>query len=550
MKTHPALIVTIVTVSLASMLTSASAQQTDADTPLRKQPAGAAPAAPAAQAGGKTATPDNATTPEADKTLRLNFRGVPLEMVLDYLSDAAGFTIVLDAPVSGKVDVWSYQPLSKDEAVDLLNTVLAKNGYAAIRNGRTLRIISREDAKTKDIPVKSGNNPDEIPKSEEMVTQVIPVRHANAAQLIQNLQPLLPSYARDSFTANESGNSLLLTATRTDVHRMVEIVKALDETISSTSSLRVFPLKFADAKELANAIKELFQPQTTQGQGNNRGNNPFFGGGGPGGFGGGNFGGGNFGGGNFGGGNFGGGNNGGRGGRNSGTAANIRVTAVPDEQSNSLIVSAPEDLMPQIEKLVQDLDVAVSDITELRVFRLRNADPLEMADIFAGLFPDETTSRNGNNQNQGGFQVGGFRGGFGGFGFNNRNNQQTTSERSKKKGKVMAVPDQRTSSLIVSAASELMPQIAEMIAQLDMPAKKQKVFVYSLENADVQQVEQIVRDMFDRSGTSTSRGGQNDNNALQNRSQMNQQGSSTSGGVGNNNTLGGLGRTGGNQAFR
>jgi hypothetical protein len=83
-----------------------------------------------------------------------------------------------------------------------------------------------------------------------------------------------------------------------------------------------------------------------------------------------------------------------------------------------------------------------------------------------------------------------------------------------------------------------------------MPAKKQKVFVYSLENADVQQVEQIVRDMFDRSGVSTSRGGQNDNNALQNRSQMNQQGSSTSGGVGNNNGTGGFGRTGGNQAFR
>jgi type II secretory pathway component GspD/PulD (secretin) len=545
MKTHPALIVTVVAVSLAGVLASASAQQ--ADTPPRKQPPGAAPAEPTPPADGKTTTRDNAPAPDTEKTLRLNFRGVPLEMVLDYLSDAAGFTIVLDAPISGKVDVWSYQALSKDEAVDLLNTVLAKNGYAAIRNGRTLRIISREDAKTKDIPVRSGNNPDEIAKSDEMVTQVIPVRHANATQLIQNLQPLLPSYARDSFTANESGNSLLLTATRTDVRRMVEIIKALDETISSTSTLRVFPLKFADAKELANAIKELFQPQTTQGQGGNRGfNNPFFGGGGPGG---GNFGGGNFGGGGFGGAGFGGGNAGGRGGRNSGTAANIRVSAVPDEQSNSLIVSAPEDVMPQIEKLVQDLDVAVSDITELRVFRLRNADPLEMADIFAGLFPDETTSRNGNNQNQGGFQVGGFRG-LGGFGFNNRNNQPVSSERSKKKGRVTAVPDQRTSSLIVSAASELMPQIAEMITQLDMPAKKQKVFVYSLENADVQQVEQIVRDMFDRSGTSGSRGGQNDNNALQNRSQMNQQGSSTSGGVGNNNGFGGTGRTGGNQAFR
>ena len=521
MKTYAAI---IVTVGLAGLLANASAQQTDAP---EKKPSAAttAPAVPGGEPG-----------------LRLNFRGVPLEMVLEYLSDAAGFTIVLDTPVSGKVDVWSNQALSKDEAVDLLNTVLAKNGYAAIRNGRTLRIISRDDAKTKDIPVKSGNNPDDILKSDELVTQVIPVRHASATQLIQNLQPLLPSYARDSFTANESGNSLLLTASRTDVRRMVEIVKALDETISGTSTLRVFPLKYADAKELANAVKELFQPQSTQTQGNNRGgNNPFGGGGG----GGGQFGGGNpfGGGGNFGGG---GGNNaaGGRGGRSSGTAASIRVSAVPDEQSNSLIVSAPDDVMPSIERLVQELDVAVSDITELRVFHLKNADPLDMADIFVELFPDESTSR--NNQNQNGIQFGGFRGvGGGAFGNNNnRNNgQSASSERAKKKGRVSAVPDQRTSSLIVSAASELMPQIAEMISRLDVPAKKQKVFVYSLENADVQQVEQILRDMFDRSGNSASRNSQNQGSALNNRSQMNQQGSTTGGGVGN--TTG----TSGNRSF-
>jgi type II secretory pathway component GspD/PulD (secretin) len=477
---------------------------------------------------------------DEEKGLRMNFRGVPLEMVLDYLSDAAGFTIILETEVKGKVDAWSTQPLGKQDAVDLLNTVLAKNGYAAIRNGRTLRIISREDARTKDIPVKSGNDPEEITKSEEMVTQVIPVRHANATQLIQNLQPLLPAYARDSFSANESGNSLLLTATKTDVRRMVEIVKALDDSISATSGLKVFALKYADAKALATAVKELFAPQTTQqGQGGRGGFNQVFGGGGGNGGPGGGFGG------------FG-GQNGGRGGRNTAATANIKVNAVADEESNSLIVSAPDDVMPSIEKLVQELDVASSDVTELRVFHLFNADPMEMADLFTELFPDDT--KTSNNQGPGGFQFGGggFRGGFGGpFGNNRNNNQTAASDRLKKKGRVSAVPDQRTSSLIVSAASELMPQIEEMIKQLDVPAKKQKVFVYSLENADVQQVEQILRDMFDRSGTSANRNSQNQNNALQNRSQLNQQGSTTSGGVGNANGFGGTGGgRGGNQAFR
>jgi hypothetical protein len=94
-----------------------------------------------------------------------------------------------------------------------------------------------------------------------------------------------------------------------------------------------------------------------------------------------------------------------------------------------------------------------------------------------------------------------------------------------------------------------MPQIEEMVAQLDSsPAKKQKVFVYSLENADVQQVEQIVREMFERT-TTGNRNNANQNSPLLNRSQSNQ--GTTGGGAGNtgfgnqNNQGGGVG-----QAFR
>src|SRR5207247_8601879 len=186
----------------ASVLTTAVAQNADSTT----------------NADTKSARTNAVPASDSEKGLRLNFRGVPLDMVLNYLSEAAGFIIVLETELKGKVDVWSNQPLSKEEAIDLLNTVLAKNGYAAIRNGRTLKIVSRDEAKTKDIPVRAGSDPDQIPKNDEMVTQVIPVKYANATQLTQNLQGLLPSYA--TLTANDSGNALVLTGTQSDIRRM------------------------------------------------------------------------------------------------------------------------------------------------------------------------------------------------------------------------------------------------------------------------------------------------------------------------------------------
>ncbi len=308
-----------------------------------------------------------------DDELRLNFRGAPLEMVLDYLSKATGFTIVLETEVKGKVDVWNNRPLTRDEAVEVLDSALNRNGYAAVRNGRTLTIMTRDEAKKRNIPVMPGSNPEAIPKTDEMVTQIIPVRYANVSQLVKDLEPLKPSYA--TLTANDSANALVLTDTRANVRRMVEIVNALDTSVSSVSTVRVFPLKYADAKDLAAAVKDLFaSPTTNQQQGNNA--RQFFRG--------------------FGGGGPGGGGPGGGTDNSSAQRVTPHVSAVADDRSNSLVVSAPEEYIPTIEQLVREIDVSVSDVTELRVFHLSNADPVETAALFAQLFPDDRKTADQN----------------------------------------------------------------------------------------------------------------------------------------------------------
>jgi type II secretory pathway component GspD/PulD (secretin) len=202
---------------------------------------------------------------QVEEGLRFNFRGVPLDTVLDYLSKEAGFIIIRNTEVSGRVDVWSHQPLSKDEAIDLLNTILNDKGYAAIRNGRTLTIVDRDEAKQRVIPVRKGNDPEQMPKTDEMVTQIIPVRYTDAVQLVDDLQPLLPSYA--TLTANQSSNAVVLTDTQANIRRMTEIIQALDTSISEVSTLKVFALKHADAKELADLINKLFESQSSGGGG-------------------------------------------------------------------------------------------------------------------------------------------------------------------------------------------------------------------------------------------------------------------------------------------
>src|ERR1019366_1660070 len=276
----------------------------------------------------------------------------------------------------------------------------------------------------------------------DMVTQIIPVRYASVSQLVPNLELLLPTTA--TLSANESANSLILVATRTDIKRMLKIINALDTSIASVSSIRVIPLKYADAKDTATLISSLFTPQSS-GQGGNAG-----GGGGRANLfsmiAGGGFGGGGFGGRGGGPGGGGGGRGGGGAGGGGGGAASAKVVAVGDDRSNSLVVSAPADLLATIENMVKEIDQEVTDVTELRLFRLVNADPAAPADQLATLFPDPTASNN-NGQNIMPFFMRGPGGGGG----------RTTaaaagSDRMKKMGRVLAVPDPRSSSIIVTAS--------------------------------------------------------------------------------------------------
>jgi type II secretory pathway component GspD/PulD (secretin) len=509
-------------------------------TAVRAQDSATAPTSSEAAkpvADATSSVPASAGAEDPNKPLRLNFRNAPLEMVLNYLSEAAGFIIVPETEVRGKIDVWSNQPVTQDEALGILTSALNKNGLTALRNGRTLTIVRKDDVKRRDIPVKRGAEPDTIPKDDEVVTQIIPIAYISAAQLVQNLTPLLPTGAE--LAANEAGNALILTDTQTNIRRMTEIIGALDTSLAGSSTLRVFPLHYADAKDLATLVKELFSVQATSGGGNNNrgggGFASFLGGGGFPGFG------------DRGGGGGAGGGTGGSGGGGGNRAAASRVTAVADEHSNSLVVNAPEDVLPAIAELVRSVDKNVEDVTEVRAFRLRYADPVEMAELLTSLFPDETQQAGG-----GGNQVrfgGGPFGGFGGRGGGDNNANAGDSDLARKKGKVLAVPDQRTGSVIVKAARDLMGQIAQMVEQLDSnPAKKQKVFVYELDNADPTEVEQVLRSLFENQNTqnrNTTRNNQNQGSALTTRqNQNNQNQNRTATGFGQGGTGGGFGQGG------
>lgn len=463
---------------------------------------------------------------KGDGRLRLNFRDASLSLVLDYLSEAAGFVVSPSSKVDlhGKVTVIASQPVTREEAVGILHKALSEHQYAANVEGNILNIYVVDSSNTEIIAGVPDNNFTNVPPTREMVTQIVYVRNVESSTLISSLQPLMPSGT--SMTANQGANAIVITDTKANIRRMVQLVRALDTPSVSPSGVEVFPLQYADATALAQVVTQLFQTSDTSSQGRG-GRGGFFGGfGGP-----------------FGGGSGGGGNN------NPSTPAGRvsapKVTAVADERSNSLVVSAAEDQMPLVRAIVQQMDVDVDAVAELKVFRLKNADPQETADQLTSLFPDTTQQ----NQRTRGF---GFGGPFGGFGGGNTSTASQPSERRKSQSKVTAVADPRTQSVIVSASRDMMSSVAGIIEQLDSdPSRKKKVHVIKVENRDpqelVQDLQAVIATDSSTSGTlGASRTSGQTGSQLNTRQQNNTRNQGTTSGfntgLGQGGTRGGTGR--------
>ncbi len=382
---------------------------------------------------------DSNNTSMADTKILLNFKDASLETILEYLSEVAGLVVVADESLGDRLTVISRQSLNIDEAVSLINTILKEKGYAAVRMGRTLKIVTLDEAKKMNIPVRSGTDPEKIIASDDLVTHVIPIRYANAVRLREDLASLIPTYA--DLTANEDSNVLILTATTADIKRFVEIVSALDTHLSAVAEVRVYRLNYANATNVAELINTIFEQQQ-QGGSSSQDEGPF-----------------------------------GRirefmrrGGRGGGqdsssqetTGPRTSVSAAADERTNTVVVSGPSDVLTVIDGVIKDLDSKPGEELTVFTYHLKNAQAENLQEVLNNLYTEMSSLTTG----QTGTRTGGTggRGGFMGMGIGT--GAQSISDLLEQ---VYFEADTDTNALLVMATPKNWARVKKILDDLDKP---------------------------------------------------------------------------------
>lgn len=299
---------------------------------------------------------------ETADVVSLDVRGLDIDNLLQFYSRMFALTVVKDPNLTGAVTIMCPQPVSRQEALDILNSVLEVRGFTSVLRGSLLKIVPLAKAVQSNVGLAVGRSPTQ--EGDQVVTQLIPLTSADAVQLQSELTPLVSAGA--SIIGNAASNTLTITDYASNIARLLQIINQLDST--NATQVRVFPLTYAQAAEVAPLLTQMFFTQPRAGATTSRTQVPGFLQ------------------------RLQGAVAAASGGRSPATAAPVGQ-AVADSRTNSILVSTSKERMEAIAEVIKNLDRPVERQGNLTIIALQRANAQDVATALNQALGGRTTAQ-------------------------------------------------------------------------------------------------------------------------------------------------------------
>lgn len=258
----------------------------------------------------------------------LNFVNADIPSVIKAVGELTGRNFIIDPRVKGTVIITSAKPVSRELVYPILLSALRMQGFTAIEGQGATKIVPEVEAK-QNYSVIRGKELNE--RGDRIITQVYPLQHETAAQLLPVLRPLIG--ANNAIAVLPASNTLIITDYADNLRRIGAIIESVDH--PSQSDTAVIRLQHVSAVDLAQSLGRLMADATAaDGQ----------------------------------------------------PAGGARLAIVPDVRSNALLVrSSSSSRIQMLRELVAGLDVPGALGGNIHVVYLKNAEAGKLAETLRSL---------------------------------------------------------------------------------------------------------------------------------------------------------------------
>jgi general secretion pathway protein D len=255
-------------------------------------------------------------------------------------------------------------------------------------------------------------------KPQDVTVRILALKNVSASDLAKELTPLYQKMGGRSpretieVTANERSNSLIIYSSEANFKVIEKLVTGLDTEDAMDKVTRTFPLKNADAQDVAKQLQDLNRDQDSSSR------YPYF--------------------------MF---------SPSAATKGLKKLSVVADRRRNCLIIQAPPAQMDSIEKMVQELDEPVRDDSLApKIYPLKYVSAVDIEEILNELFLKKTQQRSY---------------------WDYYDNPEPTADRDVGRlyGKVRITCEPYANAIIVTSNSkENLAVVEEVLKQLDQPS--------------------------------------------------------------------------------
>lgn len=203
----------------------------------------------------------------------IDFPNADIRQVLEFYEKLTGKKALYDTTVSGNIQVRVLKPVTRLEAVRILETVFSLNGYTLIPGpGDIVKVINQQkNVRQFSIPIFS--EPEQLPESNQVVTFLFKLDYADPTEVKTALdQVISPTPNVTSIVALAKSQAVLVTESSDVIRNLLQIVAKLDAKPAEVVS-EFFTLERADAKEVVERLSKMFE-KTPSTSGATQGNAP------------------------------------------------------------------------------------------------------------------------------------------------------------------------------------------------------------------------------------------------------------------------------------
>lgn len=326
-----------------------------------------------------------------------------------------GKNVILDRNVNGKVQIISPRKVTKEEAYQAFLSALNLLGLTTVETGKVIKIMPVRTAVKGNLKTFLGAS--WTPMTDEIITQIVPLKYIDAKEIQSTLSRIVSS---NSMIAYQPTNTLIISDSGYKVRRVLDILELLDVQ-GQQAQVAIVPIKYAEAKAIADKVQEIFKNTSEQKKGAGGGYRGY--------------------------------------------------KIMTDERTNSVIIFGPPRTIADVKSLVRKFDVAIDDPSRQSTIHVRPLDYADAKKLSSTLSALATGGKSNSNSRRPPIIPPPPLGGPGQPGMGGAESI-TAAELT---GDVKIAPDESSNSLLITGSHAAYQTINSLIRKLDL--RRSQVFV-------------------------------------------------------------------------